>query len=164
MCKAVVQLGVSNASVIGGSAGGALALMVAIRYSKLVSNLVLVGSSGLGKEVPPFIKFLSVPIVGNVLQSHRFGGNELMLQRVLLDRSLVSQNLVDEMRRTRSLLGAKETVKRIQRQAVTLSGVRDEFVLVVRLRSLGIGVDVCRQAEGVRPTRPLASHGKSQRL
>ncbi len=79
MCKAVVQLGVSNAAVIGGSAGGALALMVAIRYSKLVSNLVLVGSSELGKEVPPFIKFLSVPIGGNVLQSHSLGGNELML-------------------------------------------------------------------------------------
>jgi hypothetical protein len=87
-----------------------------------------------------------------------------MLQRVFLDRSLVSQNLVDEMRRTRSLLGAKETVKRTQDQAVTLSGVRDEFVLVVRLRGLGIGVDACRQAEGVQPTRPLASHGKSQRL
>ena len=138
MAKAVVQLGISNSAAIGNFAGGALAIVIAIRHPELVSSLVLVGSSGLGKEVPPFVRILSMPLVGNVLQSHRLGGNKLMLQSMFLDRSLVSQDLVDEMRRTRSLPGAKEAVVRTLRQTVNLSGVRDEFVLLDRLSGLGI--------------------------
>jgi len=63
-----------------------------------------------------------------------------MLQSVFLNRSLVSQDLVDELRRTPSLPGAKEAVVRTLRRTVKLSGVRDEFVLVDRLSGLGIPI------------------------
>lgn len=140
MGKAAVKLGISNAAVIGSSAGGALAVMIAIKHPEVVSRLVLVGSSGLGKEVPLFIRFLSLPVVGNILQSHRLGGDKLMLQSVFLDRSLVSRDLVDEMRRIRSMPGAKEAVVRTLRRTVTLGGLRDEFILADRLSGLGIPI------------------------
>lgn len=140
MGRAALQLGLTGAAVIGNSAGGAVGTMMAIKHPGLVSRLVLVGSSGLGKDVPPYIKFLSLPLVGDVLQSHRLGGNKLMLQSVFLDRSLVSQDMVDEMRRTRRMPGAKEAVVKTLRRTVTLSGIRDEFVLVDKLDGLGIPI------------------------
>ncbi|MCH9039695.1 MAG: alpha/beta fold hydrolase [Chloroflexi bacterium] len=140
MGKAAGQLGLSKAAVIGNSAGGALGMMMAIKYPDLVSSLVLVGSSGLGKEVPPFIRLLSLPFVGNILQSHRLGGTRQMLQSVFYDRSKASQDLVDEMHRIRSMPGAKEAVVRTLRRTVNLRGVRDEFVLSDRLSALGIPI------------------------
>ena len=137
MGKAVEQLGLSNAAVIGSSAGGALGLMMAIKFPDLVSSLVLVGSSGLGKSVPPYIRLLSLPLVGSVLQSHRLGGTKQMLRSVFHDRSLATQDMVDEMHRTRSMPGAKEAVVRTLRRTVSLGGVRDGYVLADRLSSIG---------------------------
>lgn len=140
MGRAAVQLGLADAAVIGNSAGGTLGMMLAIKFPNLVSRLVLVGSSGLGKEVPLYIRLLSLPLVGTVLQSHRLGGTKLMLESVFHDRTLASQDIVDEMHRTRSMPGAKEAVVRTLRRTVNLGGVRDDFVLADKLSELDIPV------------------------
>lgn len=140
MGKAAEKLGLKNAAVIGNSAGGALGMMMAIRFPDLVSRLVILGSSGLGKEVPPYIKFLSMPLVGNVLQSHRLGGTRQMFQSVFSDRSLATQDMVDELHRTRSLPGAKEAVVRTLQNTVDFGGVRDDYILTDRLGELGIPI------------------------
>lgn len=140
MGRAAVQLGLADAAVIGNSAGGTLGMMLAIKFPDLVSRLVLVGSSGLGKEVPLYIRLLSLPLVGTVLQSHRLGGTKLMLESVFHDRTLASQDIVDEMHRTRSMPGAKEAVVRTLRRTVNLGGVRDDFVLADKLSELDIPV------------------------
>ena len=140
MGDAARQLGLTNAAVIGSSAGGSLGLMMAVNFPDLVSSLVLVGSSGLGKDVPPYIRLLSLTLVGSVLQSHRLGGTKQILQSVFHDRSLASRDMVDEMHRTRSMPGAKEAVVRTLRRTVSLGGVRDDYVLLDRLSKLRIPI------------------------
>ena len=125
-------------AIVGNSVGGALALIVALHHPSLISGLVLVGSAGLGREVSNYIRLATIPGLGELLESSKVGGTRFMLNNVFHDRRLVSQDLLDEIYRTREMPGAKEAVLRILRNTVGLRGVRSEYVLVDRLRNLNV--------------------------
>ena len=55
------MLGHDRATVVGHSLGGGIAMQFAYQFPQMAERLVLVGSGGLGKEVNPLLRFLSVP-------------------------------------------------------------------------------------------------------
>ena len=130
------SLDIQRAGLIGNSVGGALGLMVALRYPDLVSSLVLVDSGSLGKEVSLYIRLVSLPVLGDFLESSSVGGTQFMLQNVFHDRRFVTQELLDELYRSRQMRGAKEAVVRVIRNTVNLMGVRPKHVLVDELAAL----------------------------
>ena len=73
------SLSLHRPAIIGNSIGGALGLMTALQYPELVSALVLVDSAGLGREVTPYLRLVSVPVLGGLLESSRLGGTRFML-------------------------------------------------------------------------------------
>jgi pimeloyl-ACP methyl ester carboxylesterase len=54
-------LGVESASVVGHSLGGGVAMQFAYQYPHLCERLVLVSSGGVGREVNPVLRLVSLP-------------------------------------------------------------------------------------------------------
>lgn len=57
----LIALDHERATVIGQSLGGGIAMQMAYQYPERCERLVLVGSGGLGREVNPLLKALSLP-------------------------------------------------------------------------------------------------------
>lgn len=113
MVSFMEELGLERPAIIGSSVGGALGLMMALDHPELVSKLVLVDSAGLGKEISVYLRLVSIPGLGEVLESSKVSGTRLMLHNVFYDRAFVMPELLDELFRTREMPGAKEAVIRV---------------------------------------------------
>jgi pimeloyl-ACP methyl ester carboxylesterase len=57
----LVAQGIERATVVGHSLGGGIAMQMAYQHPERVERLVLVGSGGLGREVSPVLRFLTLP-------------------------------------------------------------------------------------------------------
>jgi len=57
----LLALGHERATVIGQSLGGGVAMQLAYQYPERCERLVLIGSGGLGREVNPLLKVLTLP-------------------------------------------------------------------------------------------------------
>lgn len=57
----LVALGHDRATVVGQSLGGGVAMQLAYQYPERCERLVLVSSGGLGREVSPLLRLLSLP-------------------------------------------------------------------------------------------------------
>lgn len=57
----LVLLGVESATVVGHSLGGGIALQFAHQFPSLAERLVLVGSGGLGRDVSPVLRAVTLP-------------------------------------------------------------------------------------------------------
>lgn len=57
----MIELGVERATIVGQSLGGGVAMQAAYQYPELCERLVLVNSGGLGREVSPLLRLLSLP-------------------------------------------------------------------------------------------------------
>ena len=122
--------GIPATALVGNSMGGLIALRAAMERPDRVSHLVLVDTAGLGREVSPFLRLMSVPLLGEVLEPSTAKGTEAMLRVVFSRRDLITHELVDELTRTRTSPGAKRAVLRMLRHGVGFGGVRRR----VRLR------------------------------
>lgn len=63
----LLVLGVDRVTVVGQSFGGGVAMQFTHQFPEMVERLVLVGAGGLGRDVNPLLKLLSVPGAGWIL-------------------------------------------------------------------------------------------------
>jgi len=64
----LVALGHEHATVVGQSLGGGIAMQFSYQYPERCERLVLVGSGGLGREVNPLLRLLTLPGSDTVLR------------------------------------------------------------------------------------------------
>ena len=57
----MARLDIDRATIVGQSLGGGIALQLAYQHPELCDRLVLVSSGGLGREVSPVLRLLSLP-------------------------------------------------------------------------------------------------------
>ncbi|MEA2310960.1 MAG: hypothetical protein QOE28_928 [Solirubrobacteraceae bacterium] len=57
----MVAIGHESATVVGHSLGGGIAMQVAYQFPELVERFVLVSSGGLGRQVSPFLRAVTLP-------------------------------------------------------------------------------------------------------
>ena len=123
---------------MGSSVGGALALLMCLREPDRFSKLVLVDSAGLGRKLSLYVRLVSLPLLGQILESTRVGGTKYMLYNVFEDQSFVTDELLEDLYRSRKMPGAKEAVVRTVQETVNLFGVRSKWVLLDALKSLKV--------------------------
>ena len=133
-------LGLAQAALVGSSMGGALAVATALEHPQRVSRLVLVDAAGLGREVAPYLRVGSLPLVGEVFNRPWFGMTNKMLRGVFHNKRLATVELEEELERTRSSPGARQAELRILRHGVNLLGVRPHTVFQGRLPALKMPV------------------------
>jgi pimeloyl-ACP methyl ester carboxylesterase len=71
----MAELKIERAHLVGHSMGGAVSLQLAIDYPERVNKLVLVDSSGLGKELTILFRIVSLPLAGELLAAQDYKGD-----------------------------------------------------------------------------------------
>ncbi|MBM3945980.1 MAG: alpha/beta fold hydrolase, partial [SAR202 cluster bacterium] len=76
-------LGLERAHVIGESLGGMIALRFALDHPERVGKLVTVGTAGLGRDLAWIIRWVSVPVVGEIIVHPTASRVKFLLKRVM---------------------------------------------------------------------------------
>lgn len=116
--------GVERASLVGNSLGGAVSLQFAVQYPHRLEKLILVSSAGLGRELHPSFRLLTVPLWGE-LMAWVWGsgvGTRLTLRSIVYDAQVIKDEFVNEMVELARLPEAKETLLTVARTGVDLMG------------------------------------------
>ena len=106
----LLTLGVSNATIVGHSFGGGVAMQLAYQHPEMCDRLVLVASGGLGREVSWLLRVLTLPLAEQTMPlifsrwlSNKGAGVNRFLQR----RGLSSPRLAEFWRAYSSLANAE---------------------------------------------------------
>ena len=134
-------LGHERATIVGHSLGGGVAMQFAYQFPQICERLVLVASGGLGKEVNPFLRAVSLP------------GSEYLLPLVL------HRSLHDALGSVGGWLGrlglrGGETAQEVWRSYTALTEVRGQMAFVHTIRSV---IDVRGQRVSARDRLYLAA-------
>ena len=153
----VDHLSIETPALIGHSLGGALALLTALAHPELVSRLVLVSSGSLGRQVTPFLRLAALRWIGEWLTGGRFDTTGLMLRQSFHDESLITPELVDELRRTGSMPGAREAELKVVRNFISPWGVKRKYIRTGELDTLDMPLMI---VWGERDRVLPAKHGR----
>ena len=138
MREFILELGHERVALAGISLGGGVSLLTALEHPEMVSKLALIGSGALGREIAMVIRLASLPVVGEFMLGGPLDNVGTMARKCFYDKSLVPEEVVDELRRTNGLLGAHEAALTIIRKYIGLWGVRSPYVVTERLRELDV--------------------------
>lgn len=119
---------IDQACLIGNSLGGGVALQFAIQFPDKVEKLVLVASSGLGKEVNLLFRLPTLPLIGEWLTRPSRKGTAQILKECVYDPALVTNELVEFYYQLDTLPGAQKSFLSMLRAGCNLHGLRDDVI------------------------------------
>ena len=124
-------LGIDKVTVVGHSFGGGVAMQFAYQFPDRTERVILVSTGGLGKEVTPLIRFLTVPGSGAILAAATFKPWRPVFAGAL--RTLAKSPLnvtrdLDEVARIYESLGDPATRTAVQRVTSHVLNWRGQFV------------------------------------
>ena len=129
-------LGIERASIAGNSMGGMVALRTAVEFPELVDRLVLVDAAGLGREVAWFIRAMSLPVVGELMENPTPRNTRMLLKRVFYNPGLVQESLIREIYRTSVIPGSKRAFLKIIRGSIGLRGIHSKWIMADELEKM----------------------------
>lgn len=130
------QVGAQSAALCGSSMGGLIALLAALKHPDRVSQLVLINSAGLGREIAGYLRVMSLPFLGELLEGPTRRSARAMMKLVFGPRREYPEALFQELVRTRSLPGGRDAVLKSLREGVNIYGMKRRYRLLHRLRDL----------------------------
>ncbi|MBM3942890.1 MAG: alpha/beta fold hydrolase [SAR202 cluster bacterium] len=134
------RLDIKRVSLVGNSAGGLIAGMFALNYTKRVDRLVLVASGGLGREVAWFLRLFSVPGLGEMFYQPQLLSDENFSRRLFYRTPPLIRRVLNEMRRVRGLPGSRHATLQALRSSVNLFGLRPHRYILPGLSRLPVPV------------------------
>lgn len=141
----MARLDIERATIVGQSLGGGIALQLAYQHPELCDRLVLVSSGGLGREVSPILRLLSLPgseLVLPVVASDLVRNRGRTLNRWLRDLGVRSSWMAEMWLAYSSLAdaGNRQAFVRTLRSVVDLGGqvvsAQDRLYLAAALPTL----------------------------
>jgi pimeloyl-ACP methyl ester carboxylesterase len=87
--------GIERASLVGSSLGGAISLLFAIQFPEKIEKMVLVNSSGLGKELALVFKLATLPRIGELLIRPSRKGIAMSQKALVYDKTIVTDEQVE---------------------------------------------------------------------
>lgn len=112
------------AHLVGNSLGGAVAMLLALRYPERVRSLVLANSAGFGREVTVVLRVLSVRPLGKLLLRPSRAGSRRTERAIFRNRDLATEARVERaLQLARRPHGARVMLE-LSRSLGTFRGVR----------------------------------------
>ncbi len=127
-------LGVERLSLVGSSAGGLIVGLLALEHPEMVDRLVMVGSGGLGRRVSWFLRMISLPVLGELFYQPWIHQTMGTTKRIFYNHPPGMDEVLRELRRVRSLPGARRAALRSIRSSVNYFGLRRQRYIVDRLK------------------------------
>ncbi len=121
-------LNIQEVNLIGQSLGGGIALHYAIQFPQKVRKLVLVDNAGFGKEVIWTLRWMSLPLVGELFSYPSRRGIEIFFRLAVRNPSLITKDFVELYYDIFCQPGFQKSFLRILRQIVNFRGARDEIL------------------------------------
>jgi pimeloyl-ACP methyl ester carboxylesterase len=112
------------AHLIGNSLGGAVAMLLALRYPGRVRSLVLVDSAGFGREVTIALRVLTLRPLGKLLLRPSRAGARRMEQAIFRNRSFVTEARVERALELARRAHGPAVMLELTRSLGTFRGVR----------------------------------------
>lgn len=134
-CRA---LGAERMSLVGNSAGGLTAALVALEHPEKVDRLVLVASGGLAKWAHLFFRIVSLPVLGSIVYRPWLHQKMGVTKRIFYRPPPFLNEVLPELRRVQSLPGSRRAVLRSIRASVNYFGLKGQHRIVSRLKDLPI--------------------------
>ena len=116
--------GISRATLVGWSLGGAVALQFARQFPGQLDKIVLVGSAGLGRELSIGFRLITVPFLGEWLVQPNRNRTTSFLKECVYDSALVSSEWVEQKHEMDILPNAQQSFLTTLRALGTLFGQR----------------------------------------
>lgn len=129
-------LGLQHAHLVGQSLGGLIVLRFALDHPERVGRVVTVGTAGLGRDLAWVIRWVSVPLVGEIIVHPTASRMKHLLKRVMHRDGAGDQELLNEVYRARVSPGAERALIRIVRWGVTPFGLRRRALVLPELPRL----------------------------
>jgi pimeloyl-ACP methyl ester carboxylesterase len=120
--------GISKTAVIGHSLGGQVALHFASHFTDMTTHLVLVASSGLGREVSPSLRLSSTPVARVFFRTPSRRVLEMGLRSIVYDPAAITPEMVDSGFRRSKFPGYSKSFASLLRAGVDWRGQRDIIV------------------------------------
>ena len=127
-------LDVDRLSLVGSSAGGLMVGLFALEHPEMTDRLVLVGSGGLGKKLPWFLRLISLPVMGELFYQPYLYQKMGATKRIFYRPPPFVDEVIDELQRVRALPGARRAALRSIRSSIDYSGLRRHRYIVDRLK------------------------------
>ena len=131
-------LGIDRAALVGHSMGGGVALELTLGRPERVHPLVLIATTGLGRDLMPSLRLATLPVLGRLMTrpTPSIAGN--FLRKCVCDESVVTDELVGGFAEMGRLPGSQDAMLRQLRTAATAGGWRQAIYepVVERLPSV----------------------------
>ena len=121
-------LNMDRVNLVGQSLGGGIALHYALQFPQKVNKLVLVDNAGLGKEVIWTLRWMSLPLVGELFSYPSRKGVEIFFKLAVRNRALVTKDFVELYYDIFSRPGFQKFFLMLLRQIVNFRGAREEIL------------------------------------
>ena len=121
-------LNMDRVNLVGQSLGGGIALHYALQFPQKVNKLVLVDNAGFGKEVIWTLRWMSLPLVGELFSYPSRKGVEIFFKLAVRNRALVTKDFVELYYDIFSRPGFQKFFLMLLRQIVDIRGARGEIL------------------------------------
>jgi len=116
------------ASLIGLSMGGGVALQCAIQFPDKVEKLVVADSAGLGRELAFILRFVTLPLIGELLTRPSRKGTFWSLKQCVYNPAILTEELVESSYQLAALPKAQECFLSTLRGFANFRGQRAEDI------------------------------------
>ncbi|MEH1788644.1 MAG: alpha/beta hydrolase [Nostoc sp.] len=121
-------LSIEKATVIGSSAGGAIALKLALTYPERLNKLVLVSSVGMSRKLPTLFRLALMPGLGEFLTRPSRKSAVMLTKQTMYNPTTVRPEYVELLYEMSILPGAHKAKLEALRQNADLCGWKAELI------------------------------------
>jgi pimeloyl-ACP methyl ester carboxylesterase len=128
-------VGAERATVAGNSMGGVLCAQFVVQFPERTDGLILVGSAGFGRELNPFLRTWSVPVVGDLIFRVYQRAFPALRRWVFCNAGSIGDEWVEGAAAMLRMPGVRENTLRVAQTGIDLHGQREEM-----FRDLHVGL------------------------
>ena len=131
-------LGLKRIAVVGSSAGGLVAGLLAVEHPERVTKLALAAPGGMGRGLAWGLRLVSIPLIGDLVYRPWLFKKVGFTRRIFYRPPEVLEELLPEMYRMRELPGARAAMLRSIRSGINFRGLRDKSNILERLPEISV--------------------------